>query len=134
MSNALYDSGRNAFLKGEINFIDDTIKMALVSSNHVPDLSNHTFYSSISGDVVGTPQTIQNKTAVAGVANSDDVDFGAIATGSTINYILLYKDTGTAGTSPLIALYDTATGIPFATSGSEVTIKIDNGANKLFKL
>jgi len=134
MANALYDTGRNAFLNGDIDYTSDTIKMALVSNSYTPDLANHDFYDDISSNVVGTPQTLANKTASAGVANCDDVNFGLVASGSAINYILLYKDTGTAGTSQLIALYDTAVGLPFVTSGAEITIKIDTGANKLFKL
>lgn len=134
MANALYDTGRNAFLNGGINFTSDTIKMALVSNAYTPDLSTHDFYNDISSSVVGTPQALAGKTTVAGVADCDDVEFGAVASGSTINYIVIYKDTGVASTSSLIALYDTAAGIPFSTSGSDITIKIDSGANKLFKL
>lgn len=134
MANALYDAGRNAFLNGEINFTSNTIKMALLSDGYTPNLASHDFYNDVSSFVVGTPQTLANKTANAGVAGCDDVSFGAVASGSNVNYILIYKDTGTAGTSQLIALYDTATGLPFATSGSDITIRIDTGANKLFKL
>jgi hypothetical protein len=134
MANALYDTGRDAFLNGDIDYTNDTIKMVLVSNGYTPDLANHSFYSSVSSNVVGTPQALTSKTTSAGVANCADVSFGAVTSGSTISYILLYKDTGTASTSQLIALYDTAVGLPFATSGAEITIKIDSGANKLFKL
>lgn len=134
MANALYDTGRNAFLNGEINYSNDTIKMALVSDAYTPDLASHEFFDDVSSNVVGTPQSLTNKTAIAGVANCDDVDFGVVAAGSTINYILLYKDTATSNTSQLIALYDTAVGLPFLTSGAEIKIRIDTGANKLFKL
>lgn len=134
MANALYDTGRNAFLNGEINYTSDTIKMALVSDGYTPDLANHEFYDDLSANVVGTPQALLGKTAVAGIANCSDVEFGTVASGSTINYILIYKDTGSEAASQLIALYDTAVGLPFITSGAEITIKIDTGANKLFKL
>lgn len=134
MANALYDSGRNAFLNGDIDYTNDTIKMALVKDSYVPDLASHNFYNEVSSNVVGTPQTLANKTTTAGVANCDDVNFGTIASGSLIKYILLYKDTGSAAASQLIALYDTAAGLPFNTSGAEIAIKIDSGANKLFKL
>lgn len=134
MANALYDSGRNGFLNGEIDYTDDTIKMALVSASYTPSLAGHNFYSDVSSNVVGTPQELSSKTTSAGVANCADVNFGTVATGSDVTYILLYKDSGTDSTSQLIALYDTAVGIPFATSGAEITIKIDSGANKLFKL
>lgn len=136
MANSLYDSGRNSFLTGEIDYVNDTVKMALVATSYTSDVSGHVYYNDIdpASNVVGTAQTLLNKTAVAGVADCDDVEFGTIAAGSTIAYIVLYKDTGDNNTSPLIAVYDTAAGLPFTTSGSEITIKIDDGANKLFKL
>ena len=134
MANALYDAGRNAFLTGAINFTSDTIKMALVSSSYTPNLSTHDFWNDVSANVVGTPQTLTTKTATAGVADCDDVTFSAVASGSTVSYLVLYKDTGSTATSNLIACYDTATGLPISTSGADITIRIDNGSNKLFKL
>ena len=134
MANALYDAGRNSFLTGAINFTSDTIKMALVSSSYTPNLSTHDFWNDVSANVVGTPQTLTTKTATAGVADCDDVTFTAVAGGSTVTYLVLYKDTGSSATSNLIACYDTATGLPISTSGADITIRIDNGSSKLFKL
>jgi hypothetical protein len=48
--------------------------------------------------------------------------------------VVIWKDTGNPATSPLIALIDTATGIPVATTGGDITVYFDNGANKIFKL
>ena len=134
MANALYDAGRNSFLTGAINFTSDTIKMALVSSSYTPNLSTHDFWNDVSANVVGTPQTLTTKTATAGVADCDDVTFTAVAGGSTVTYLVLYKDTGSSATSNLIACYDTATGLPITTSGADITIRIDNSSSKLFKL
>lgn len=134
MANALYDAGRNSFLTGAINFTSDTIKMALVSSSYTPNLSTHDFWNDVSANVVGTPQTLTTKTATAGVADCDDVTFTAVAGGSTVAYLVLYKDTGSSATSNLIACYDTATGLPITTSGADITIRIDSGSSKLFKL
>jgi len=134
MANALYDNGRNAFLNGDIDYTNDTIKMALVSGSYVPDLVDHDFFNDLSSSVIGIPQVLSGKTTSAGVANCSDVNFGTITAGSVVQYIVLYKDSGSDSTSNLIALYDTAVGIPFTTSGAEITIKIDTGASKLFKL
>jgi hypothetical protein len=68
------------------------------------------------------------------VFDGDDVTFTAVAGGATINYLVIYQDTGTPGTSRLIACIDTATGIPLSTNGGDITIQWDNGANKIFKL
>lgn len=134
MANALYDIGRNAFLNGDIDYTADTIKMALVSDAYTPNLTTHDFWNDVSANVVGTPQALSGKSTSAGIANCSDVTFSAVAGGSTVAYIVLYKDTGTPSTSQLIACYDTATGLPIETSGADITIRIDTGSNKLFKL
>ena len=134
MANSLYETGRNAFLKGEIDYLSDTIKMALMSNLYAPDLSNDVYFNQISSFVLGTPQTLSNKTASAGVADCDDIVFPAIVAGSTISYILIYKDTGYDAASQLIAVFDSVFGLPFATNGSTITITIDSGSNKLFIL
>lgn len=134
MANALYGTGRDAFLNGDIDYSADTIKMALVSDAYTPNLTTDDFWNDVSANVVGTPQTLASKTTALGIANCADVTFSAVAGGSTVTYIVLYKDTGTPATSQLIACYDTATGLPIATSGADITIRIDTGSNKLFKL
>lgn len=141
MANSLYDNGRELFLTGGIDFASDNVHMALVTNGYTPDVSAHLNYNDVVASVAtanGIAQSasveLTSKTTTAGVADCADVDFGVIDAGQTISYIVVYKDTGDNATSPLIALYDSATGLPFDTSGSEITIKIDDGANKLFKL
>lgn len=134
MANALYDTGRDAFLNGDIDFSADTINMALVSSSYTPNLSSHDFWNDVSANVIGTPQILASKSTTAGIADCGDITFSAVAGGSTVAYIILYKDSGSDATSQLIACYDTATGLPIITSGADITIRIDTGANKLFRL
>lgn len=54
--------------------------------------------------------------------------------GSASAYIVIVRDTGADATSPLIALIDTATGLPVTPNGGDITIQWDSGANKIFKL
>jgi hypothetical protein len=42
-------------------------------------------------------------------------------TGSAAAYIVLWKSTGTDSTSPLICLFDTATGLPVTPNGGNIT-------------
>lgn len=57
------------------------------------------------GAVVGTPQTLTSPTVTSGVADAADPTFTAV-TGATVEAVLLYKDTGTASTSRVIAIID----------------------------
>lgn len=133
MANALYDKGREKFLTGAINASADTLKCALLKSTYSPTLTSDEFYSGISAHVVGTPQTLTSKTVAAGVLDAADVTFTAVPT-ANVNYCAIYKDTGTPATSPLIALFDTAAGLPVSTNGGDIIIAWDNGPNKIFKL
>lgn len=134
MANALYDLGRQAFLEGTIAYLTDNIKAVLVSSGYTPSTTTHQFLSDIpGGSRVATSGNLASKTSTAGVANAAAVTFTAV-TGAQCLYLVLYKDTGTAATSPLIAIFDTATGLPVTPSGGDITITWDTGANKIFKL
>lgn len=133
MANALYDKGREKFLTGAINASADTLKCALLKDTYAPTLASDEFYSTLSAHVVGTPQTLTSKTVTGGVLDAADVTFSAVPT-AAVKYCAIYKDTGSAATSPLIALFDTAAGLPVSTNGGDIIIAWDNGANKIFKL
>lgn len=133
MANALYDKGREKFLTGAINASADTLKCALLKATYSPTLPSDEFYSTLSSHVVGTPQTLTGKTVTGGVLDAADVTFTAVPT-ADVRFCAIYKDTGTAATSPLIALFDTAAGLPVSTNGGDIIIAWDNGPNKIFKL
>lgn len=132
MTNALYDHGRDAFLNAGINWTSDTIKVALVDTGaYTVNLSTHQYLSSLTG--VTATATLASKTSSAGIADAADVAFTAVS-GVQSEALVIYKDTGTAGTSPLIAYIDTATGLPVTPNGGDIDITWDNGTNKIFKL
>jgi len=136
MANALYDKGREKFLKGEISWNNDTIKAMLVdAADYTPNLATDEFVSAIaSGGRVATSGALANKTTTAGVADADDVTFSAVS-GDQSEYIILFKDTGDVATSPLIAYIDTvSSGLPVTPNGGDIIVQWDNGASKIFKL
>jgi hypothetical protein len=88
----------------------------------------------VSAAVIGTPATLTNKTVTEGVFDADDVTFSSV-TGNQVTRILLYQDTGTASTSPLIALFDTAAaGLPITPNGGNITIAWSNDAARIFRI
>lgn len=136
MANALYTLGKQGLLHGSFVLDSDTIKLALVSSSYTPNLATDQFWSTPIGNVIGTPGTIGGISITNGVFNSSSVTFTAVAGGSTVKYFVIYKDTGTSSTSPLLVLIDTTTGVslPFNTNGGDITFTPDSGTNKIFKL
>lgn len=134
MSNALYLKGKEKLLGADIDLAVDTIKIALVTNGYTLDLSAHEFLSSIGANRVGTDQTLGSKTITNGVFDAADPTFLAVTAGSTVIGCAIYKDTGSAATSPLLAWIDVITGFPFVTNGSDATIQFDSGAYKIFSL
>lgn len=136
MANALYDSGRQAFLQADIDWLADNIKVALVRG-YTPNTATHDFLDDVTaagGTIVANSGNFTGKTATAGVADADDVTYSTVAAGAACNHLVIYKDTGVPSTSPLIAVIDTATGLPITPNGGDITIQWDSGANKIFKL
>lgn len=133
MANRLYDLGRESFLKGEISWSGDNIKACLVdSASYTPDTAANQFLSDLSG-VVATSGNLASKTTTDGVADAADVTFSSV-TGNQSEFIVVYQDTGVASTSRLIALVDTATGLPVTPNGGDIVVQWDSAANKIFKL
>lgn len=135
MANALFDKARQRFLEGQFNWNTDTIKAVLVDTGtYTVNLSAHEFLSDIgSGARITVSGAFTGKVTTGGAADANDVTFTSV-TGASIEAIVLYKDTGTDSTSPLIAFIDTATGLPITPNGGDIIVTWDNGANKIFKL
>ena len=134
MANALYAKGKEKILSGSINLPSDTIKASLLSSAYTANLSTDEFWSTISANLLNTSQTLASKSVTAGVFDAADVTFTAVTSGSTAKAIVIWKDTGTPSTSPLLVYIDTITGFPLATNGGDITITWDNGSYKIFSL
>jgi hypothetical protein len=133
MTNALYDLGRQKFLEGNIAWLTDNIKVALVDPTvYTPNLATDEFLSAISSIVATSPQ-LTTPASIAGVAGADNIVFSSVS-GNTCNYLVIYKDTGDATTSPLIACIDTAENLPVTPNGGDIDITWDTGSNKIFKL
>lgn len=123
MANALYPKWKEQLLQftANNNLSAGTVKAALLTAGYTY-ASTDQFYSSASASTVGTPQTIGSKTFTNGVFDGADVTYTAV-TGSQVTAILIYIDTGTAGTSPLVAYLDTSvTGLPVTPNGGNITI------------
>jgi len=123
MANALYPKWKEQLLQftANNNLSSGTVKVALVDTGTYTYSSSHQFLSSLTG-VVGTAQTIGSKTFTNGVFDGADVTFTTV-TGNTVEALVIYIDTGSAATSPLVAYIDTSvTGLPVTPNGGDIAI------------
>lgn len=137
-STTVYNRAREALLSAGINWSSDTIKCALLTSSYTPSLS-HQFFSDVSASQVSSTgtgytaggATLGSKSVGANgntyTARAAATQWTAGASGLTARYAVVYKDTGTASSSPLICyvLLDTTPADCTATSGGTFTITWD---------
>ena len=115
----LYGLGFQNFFDGSEDWLADTIKVALLSSAYTPNQDTHEFWSDVSAnEVTGTGytaggQALGTKTATYDAATNtiklDAADVTWAASTITARYAVVYKDTGVATTSPLVAYVDFVT-------------------------
>jgi hypothetical protein len=110
------EAGADAF---SIDYLSDTIKVALVTSSYSPSQDTHETFADITNEL-GTGNgytaggaTLSSKTTIYNAPTNttvhDAADANWTASGGTIgpfHYAIVYKSTGTAATSPLIGYVD----------------------------
>lgn len=118
MANAKYNSFKTALQKGAVNLETDSIKCMLVSSAYTPNIDTHNFLSDVTGEVTGTGYTAGGQAlatksvtedATNDLAKFDAADVTWAASTITARGAILYKDTGVATSSQLIAYFDFGT-------------------------
>jgi hypothetical protein len=122
MSNTLYPKWKEAIAQSSANSsLTGTVKVALVDTGIYTYSAAHEFLTSLSG-VIGAAQIISGKTYTNGVFDGGDATFSAV-TGNTVEALVIYIDTGVAGTSRLVAYLDTGvTGMPVTPNGGDIAV------------
>jgi hypothetical protein len=128
MANSMYGLGREAFLEGAIDAVTATLALSLFTTGYTPNLTTDQFYSTPVGAVSPTagPVTLTSVTGSLGTLSAANLTFTSV-TGSASAYLVLFKNTGTNSTSPLIGLIDTATGLPVTPNGGNITVAWASG-------
>src|SRR6187402_3645740 len=104
MANALYPLWKKALLDGDVALDTENIKVVLCDSASYTYSAAHQYLSDVSaGARVATSANLASKTTTGGVFDSADPTFTAVPPGPAAEQLILFSDSGTAGTSRLIA-------------------------------
>jgi hypothetical protein len=121
MSNQLYPKAKEGFLGALIDMDTDDIRAVLCRDAFN---ANHEFLSSL-GDIVATSAQLASPTILNGVFDASDLVYPSVGATTSVAFLVLYKSTGTAGTSRLIAHIDTATGLPVTPDGTNINVSVN---------
>jgi hypothetical protein len=129
MASALYPLGKKALLDADIDLLVDNMKVLLIDTADETYNAADQFHSNITGaGIVATSGNLAGKTTTAGVFDANDITITAVS-GDTVEAVVLYKDTGSSATSPLLAWFDVS---QFTPNGSDVTVTFN--ASGLFAI
>jgi hypothetical protein len=134
MANSLYTKAKQHLIDGTIDLDTNDIRAIFVDgTDYTPVLATHETLANIPAAArVAVSGALAGKTVTDGVFDADDIIVAAV-TGDQFEYIAIYQHTG-AESALLIALLDTATGLPCTPNGSDITIQWASGADKIFRL
>lgn len=119
MADLVYNNFKELLLKKDTNLASDTLKLMLLTSSYTPDRDAHDFIDDCSanevsgagytagGATLSGQSVTQDNTDDEGVFDANDVSWSTATI--TARYAVLYRDTGTPATSPVIAVWDFST-------------------------
>jgi hypothetical protein len=128
MASQLYPKGAAHILglATKVDLVADTTKVLFYAGSFS---SSHEFVSDLTGaSIIARSGALAGKTVTSGVFDANDITITAVS-GSAFTHVILYKDTGTDSTSPLVAIFDVTTYTP---SGLDVTVVFN--ASGLFSI
>jgi hypothetical protein len=114
MADIFYNAGKKNLINGGIDLDTDTIKIALVTSSYTPNKDTHDYFDDVTNEVSGAGYTAGGATLTMSLTQDDandliKVDAADVSWSSstiTARGAVIYKSTGTAGTSSLICYLD----------------------------
>lgn len=122
--NQLYPAARQSLGTAALNLSTGTLAVLLVYSTYTPLFATDANVSDVTSPKIAARQNLSSVSFSAGKLSAAGVNFGAIS-GTACNALVVYKNSGTDSTSPLIAYIDTAPGIPFLPTGGVVAVTWD---------
>jgi hypothetical protein len=134
VANAPYLKAKKKILDGDFHLLAGVIKASLIDFGaYTPNMTLHEFFSDVPGAAVIATATLTGKNTDGGVFDAADTTMAGV-TGPVSEGILLWEDSGAPATSPLLALIDTATGLPVSPNSGDIVVQWDNGPYKILAL
>lgn len=121
MASQLYPKGK-AHLLGlatQVDLVVDSIKAMLIhSATTAYGGTNEYVADLVSGGIIARSGALASPAVASGTFTANNVTLTAV-TGASVDALILYKDTGSDATSPLIAWFDVT---PLTPNGGDIVV------------
>lgn len=146
MASRWYDNALELLLKGELDMADDDLEILIVTTGYtyatthedVNDLTPGSNEAAVSGySRKDTDITVAEDNSIPGAwvkieaSGGGDIEYTSVAAGETWGAAILFKNSGSDATSPLIAYLDIANTV---TNGSDITLDFASSSPGNLKL
>lgn len=131
MATFWYDKALQSFLSGAINLTSANIKVGLVSSAYSPSQSADQFLSTVGAALLVSTANLTSVVVSSGIFGAANAVFTSVPTAVTAVGMVVYVDSGSPSTSPLLLYLDSTyySGLPLALNGGNVNLSFSPTGN-----
>lgn len=138
MANVWYPAGKRAFARGEVawKFSGGTpIRVLAIDASRYAFSSAHASLSDVAAAsrVASAPLSLIDPSS-EGVIDAQDVSIPFPPDAPSVEALIVYADTGTELTSPLLLYIDDAAGLPSVTGCPQMNVAWSDGVHRIARL
>jgi len=132
----MYGKGRDKYLMGDLDWINNRIMVSLISlSLYTLQIDVDEFLSDIPEGAIIASEFLAGKVSNGlGTADADDLTFLAVTSVIQVDAVVIWYDTRIRQTSPLIVYYDDSPILPIIPTEDNIAISWPEDDNKIFTL
>lgn len=142
MASFIYDLALQGFLEGSFDMASATVKVALVQitgsgTPYTANQSTDQFFNIIpTGAVAASSPQLTSPVTTDGIFGAANTVFSTVTFGHACGALVVYIDTGTPSTSPLIAYLDASdySGLPITPNGANINLSFSPTGSLIYSL
>jgi hypothetical protein len=117
MANQRYQLANQKLGEAVFNWVSDDMQAILLTAAYVPNFGTDEFLSDITSGIVSSAVSLTTKTNNRGALGAANTSFSGVPAPDLVSQLVLFKNTGSAATSPLFGYVNVASGLILTATG-----------------